>query len=100
MIFQNAGDATVDRSSVDRSLGDRNPAPIRTEVRSAVNRLVRSRTGSMLSELRVDVAEEPARGLHVRLSGRCGSYYGKQLAGAAAMAAAPGGRVFNEIAVH
>ena len=79
--------------------------PATGEVRAAVNRLVRSRTGSMLSDLRVDVAEEvaaeepaPAR-FTVRLSGRCGSYYGKQLAGAAAMAAAPGGRVRNEIAV-
>ena len=73
--------------------------PLRTEVRSAVNTLVRSRTGSMLRDLRVDVADEPARGFHVTISGRCGSYYGKQLAGAAAMAAAPGGRVVNAISV-
>ena len=75
------------------------PAPLRAEVRSAVNNLVRSRTGSMLRDLRVDVAEDAPRGLHVTLSGRCGSYYGKQLAGVAAMAAAPGGRVRNDIAV-
>ena len=74
--------------------------PVRQEVRTAVNRLVRSKTGSMLRDLRVDVAGEPARGLHVTLSGRCGSYYGKQLAGVAAMAAAPGGRVVNAIAVN
>ena len=73
--------------------------PLRQEVRTAVNRLVRSRTGSMLTDLRIHVAEEPADGLRVTLSGRCGSYYGKQLAGAAAMAAAPGGRVRNDIAV-
>ena len=73
--------------------------PLRTEVRSAVNSLVRSRTGSMLRDLRVDVAEGSPKGFHVKLSGRCGSYYGKQLAGAAAMAAAPDGRVWNEISV-
>ena len=75
--------------------------PADAAVRTAVNRLVKSRTGSMLKNLRVDVAAAPPRGGYtVRLSGSCGSYYGKQLAGVAAMAAAPGGTVSNEIAVR
>ena len=79
-----------------------------SEVTTAVNRLVRDRTGSMLTDLRVRVhaahAEPGADGAgggdyRVELTGRCGSFYGKQLAGVAAMAAAPGGVVRNHIRV-
>ena len=77
-------------------------APGRDAVRTAVNRLVRDRTGSMLSDLRVRIdAEHAVTGgeYAVELTGRCGSFYGKQLAGVAAMAAAPRGVVQNRIAV-
>ena len=75
--------------------------PRRDAVRTAVNRLVRDRTGALLSDLRVDVDSETASGreFSVVLTGRCGSFYCKQLAGVAAMAAAPGGVVRNRIAV-
>ena len=75
--------------------------PPRDAVCNAVNRLVRDRTGALLSDLRVDVAPDPAsdRQYSVVLTGRCGTFYCKQLAGVAAMAAAPGGVVRNRIAV-
>ena len=92
------------------------PPPRRDAVRSAVNRLVRARTGNQLSDLHVDVgadvgadadgpagrdaAAPDAEGpFAVVLTGRCDSFYCKQLAGVAAMAAAPGGVVRNRIAV-
>ncbi len=75
--------------------------PRRDAVSAAVNRLVRDRTGALLSDLRVDVAAESTAGreFSVVLTGRCGTFYCKQLAGVAAMAAAPGGVVRNRIAV-
>ena len=80
--------------------------PQRDAVRTAVNRLVRDRTGALLSDLRVDVDQvdvgsdsTSGREFSVVLTGRCGSFYCKQLAGVAAMAAAPGGVVRNRIAV-
>lgn len=49
----------------------------------------------------MDVAAESTAGreFSVVLTGRCGTFYCKQLAGVAAMAAAPGGVVRNRIAV-
>ncbi|MFH5806233.1 hypothetical protein [Alienimonas sp. DA493] len=83
------------------SLDGETSRPRQDAVRSAVNRLVRDRTGALLSDLHVDVAPEPAAGreFSVVLTGRCGTFYCKQLAGVAAMAAAPGGVVRNRIAV-
>ena len=76
--------------------------PRQDAVRSAVNRLVRDRTGALLSDLRVDVAPSANadREFSVVLTGRCGTFYCKQLAGVAAMAAAPGGVVQNRIDVR
>ncbi|MEM9701048.1 MAG: hypothetical protein AAF907_01235 [Planctomycetota bacterium] len=75
--------------------------PRRAAVSEAVNRLVRDRTGALLSDLRVDVDAERSAGreFSVVLTGRCGSFYCKQLAGVAAMAAAPGSVVRNRILV-
>ncbi|NNJ25235.1 hypothetical protein [Alienimonas chondri] len=87
--------ATIDRFETETL------PPRRETVSDAVNRLVRDRTGALLRDLRVDVAPAPSadREFSIILTGRCGTFYCKQLAGVAAMAAAPGGVVRNRIAV-
>jgi len=64
-------------------------------VAESVERLVRSRTGGGIRNLRVEVAEG-----EVVLSGRTTTYYNKQLATHAALAAADDVSLTNDIEVY
>ena len=66
-----------------------------SKLRTDVQAFVRTRTGGMIRDLRVDTD-----GGRVVLNGSTGSFYGKQLAGEAAMTASPVMPVRNQIAVR
>ena len=66
----------------------------RARLQSDVQAFIRTRTGGMIRDLRV-----AAEGGRVVLSGSTGTFYGKQLAGEAAMSASPTVPVSNRIAV-
>jgi osmotically-inducible protein OsmY len=79
--------------AADRAQNNALPAEAE-RIAASIERAVRSQTNGAIRDLHVEVNREG-----VVLSGRCSTYYSKQMAQHAAMATPAGGQILNQIDV-